>query len=70
MMAGTNGAFFQMLGWDDDVIRRHLQDRDADRYVTQDAVAHAAGLFGQPLPPGTDLSSWWTIGNHYAAERP
>lgn len=69
MMAGTNGAFFQMLGWDDDVIRRHLQDCDADRYVTQDAVAHAAGLFGQPLPPGTDLSSWWTIGGQHAAER-
>ncbi|WP_327293001.1 hypothetical protein [Streptomyces sp. NBC_01198] len=67
MMAGTNGAFFQMLGWDDDVIRRHLQDCDADRYVTRDAVAHAAGLFGHPLPPGTDLSSWWTIGGQYAS---
>jgi hypothetical protein len=69
MMAGTNGAFFQMLGWDDDRIRRHLQCCDADRYVTRDAVAHAAGMFGQPLPPGTDLSSWWTIGGQYAAER-
>lgn len=66
MMAGTNGAFFQMLGWENDVIRRHLQG-DADRYITMDTVAHAAGLFGQPLPPGTDLSSWWTIGGRYTA---
>jgi len=43
MMAGTNGAVFQMLGWDDDLIRHHLQACDADRYVTTDAVAHAAG---------------------------
>jgi hypothetical protein len=68
MMAGTNGASFQMLGWEDDTVRHHLQVRDADRYVTQHAVAHAAGLFGQPVPEGIDRATWWTIGSQYAAE--
>jgi hypothetical protein len=67
-MAGTNGAFFQMPDGDDDRIRHHPCCH-SDRYVTQNAIAHAAGLFSQPLPPGTDLNSWWTVGGQYAAER-
>ncbi|MEV0928772.1 hypothetical protein AB0I99_27295 [Streptomyces spongiicola] len=68
LLAGTIAAFLQREGVEADLIRRFLQSPDADRYVTADASAHLAGLFGQPLPPGTDFTAWYDIGQHMAAQ--
>ncbi|MFF7197410.1 hypothetical protein ACIQCJ_17100 [Streptomyces sp. NPDC093221] len=68
MMVGTNGAFFQMLGWATTGFAAN-SIAATPTATSPRTVAHAVGLFGQPLPPGTDLSNWWTIGSQYAAER-
>lgn len=31
----------------------------------QDTVANAGGLFGQPLPPGTEFTSWYDLGRRH-----
>ncbi|MET8420680.1 hypothetical protein ABZV41_34825 [Streptomyces sp. NPDC005098] len=68
LLVGTLTAYLQQEGIDDDLIRRYLQSPDPDRYVTQDALDHLAGLMHQPVPDGQTEPVWHYIGRRIAEQ--
>ncbi|SDN68314.1 hypothetical protein [Streptomyces wuyuanensis] len=64
LLVGTIAAYLQRQDLDPDLLRRHLQSSDPDRYITRHAVEHLAGLTGaatpeQPAEPtGTAVGRW------------
>ncbi|MGW6095053.1 hypothetical protein ACWFRK_11905 [Streptomyces sp. NPDC055157] len=68
LLVGALAAYLQQEGVDDDLIRRYLQSPDPDRYVTQDALHHLAGLMNQPVPDGQAEPVWHYIGRRIAEQ--
>ncbi|MER7666565.1 hypothetical protein [Streptomyces sp. NPDC096193] len=66
LLIGTLAAALQQHGVDDDRIRRHLQSPDPDRYITQHALDHLAGLTGTPVPDGQEQPIWHYLGTQVA----
>lgn len=62
LLVGALAAYLQQRGVDDDLLRRYLQSPEPDRYVTQDALDHLAGLLGQPAPAGQPEPVWYIVG--------
>ncbi|MFF1351364.1 hypothetical protein ACFVZJ_36305 [Streptomyces sp. NPDC058322] len=66
LMVGTLAAYLQEQELDTDLLRRHLQSPDPDRYVTQEALDLLAGLMGRPVNGGEQQPTWHFIGRQLA----
>ncbi|MFJ4895034.1 hypothetical protein ACIP5U_34350 [Streptomyces sp. NPDC088788] len=62
LLVGTIAAYLQEQGIDPDLLRRHLQSPDPDRYVTQEALDLLAGLMGKIIAEGQREPTWTSIG--------
>ncbi|MFC8247557.1 hypothetical protein [Streptomyces chartreusis] len=66
LLVGTLAAYLQEQGLDADLLRRHLQSPDPDRYVNQEALDLLAGLMGRPIAEGPHEPTWHFIGRQIA----
>ncbi|MFG2220431.1 hypothetical protein ACGFN1_37485 [Streptomyces sp. NPDC048685] len=66
LMVGTLAAYLQEQELDTDLLRRHLQSPDPDRYVTQEALDLLAGLMGRPVNKDEQQPTWHFIGQQLA----
>ncbi|MEU3620046.1 hypothetical protein ABZ725_48360 [Streptomyces sp. NPDC006872] len=66
LLIGTLAAYLQEQGLDADLLRRHLQSPDPDRYVSQEALDLLAGLMGRPVPEGQREPTWQFVGRQIA----
>ncbi|MFJ3236004.1 hypothetical protein [Streptomyces sp. NPDC086787] len=69
LAVGTLAAYLQEQGLDADLLRRHLQSPDPDRYVTQEALDLLAGLMGRQVNEGSQQSTWHFIGRQLTESR-
>ncbi|MER6127864.1 hypothetical protein ABT173_35840 [Streptomyces sp. NPDC001795] len=66
LLVGTLAAYLQEQGLDPDLLRRHLQSPDPDRYVSQEALDLLAGVMGRPIPEERQESAWHFVGRQIA----
>ncbi|MFJ4966728.1 hypothetical protein ACIP6P_30475 [Streptomyces sp. NPDC088729] len=66
LLVGALAGYLQEQGLDEDLLRRHLQTPDPDRYVTQDALDLLAGLMGRPVNDGQREATWQFVGRQIA----
>jgi hypothetical protein len=66
LLVGTLAGYLQEQGLDADLLRRHLQSPDPDRYVTQEALDLLAGLMGRPVAEGQREPTWHFVGRQIA----
>ena len=66
LLIGSLAGYLQEQGLDEDLLRRHLQTPDPDRYVTQEALDLLAGLMGRPVNEGQRESTWQFVGRQIA----
>jgi hypothetical protein len=66
LLVGTLAGYLQEQGIDADLLRRHLQSPDPDRYVNQEALDLLAGLMGRPVAEGQGESTWHFVGGQIA----
>ncbi|WP_063760641.1 hypothetical protein [Streptomyces sp. NRRL F-5650] len=67
LLVGTLAAYLQEQGLDAELLRRHLQSPDPDRYVNQEALDLLAGLMDRPVAEGQQEPTWHFIGRQIAA---
>ncbi|MGW2103644.1 hypothetical protein ACWCPX_39440 [Streptomyces olivaceoviridis] len=67
LLVGTLAAYLQEKGVEADLLRRHLQSPDPDRYINQEALDLLAGLMGRPVTEGQQEPTWHFIGRQIAA---
>ena len=66
LLVGTLAGYLQQQGVDADLLRRHLQSPDAERYVSQEALDLLAGLMGGPVAEGQSMPTWHFVGQQIA----
>ncbi|MFF1511844.1 hypothetical protein [Streptomyces sp. NPDC058326] len=66
LLVGAVAVYLQEQGIDPDLLRRHLQSPDPDRYVTQEALDLVAGLMGRPAMDGRPEPTWHFVGRDIA----
>ncbi|MFE5795547.1 hypothetical protein ACFQ8C_23630 [Streptomyces sp. NPDC056503] len=66
LLVGALAACLQAQGINPDLLRRHLQSPDPDRFVTQEALDLVAGLMGRPAMEGRPEPAWHFIGRDIA----
>jgi hypothetical protein len=66
LLVGVLAAYLQEQGLDADLLRRHLQSPDPDRYINQEALDLLAGLMNRPVPDGQREPAWHSIGRQIA----
>lgn len=66
LLVGTLAGYLQEQGLDADLLRRHLQCSDPDRYVNQEALDLLAGLMGRPVNAGQREPTWHFVGRQIA----
>ncbi|WP_435239950.1 hypothetical protein [Streptomyces sp. YPW6] len=66
LLVGSLAGYLQEQGLDEDLLRRHLQTPDPDRYVTQEALDLLAGLMGRPPSEGQREPTWQFVGRQIA----
>lgn len=66
LLVGSLAGHLQEQGLDEDLLRRHLQTPDPDRYVTQEALDLLAGLMGRPVSEGQREPTWQFVGRQIA----
>ncbi|MFD6297971.1 hypothetical protein ACFWFU_24460 [Streptomyces sp. NPDC060235] len=66
LLVGTIAAYLQEQGIDPNLLRRHLQSPDPDRYVTQESLDLLAGLSGKTLTEDQREAPWTWIGRQIA----
>lgn len=69
LVVGTLAAYLQERRLDADLLRRHLQSPDPDRYVTQEALDLLAGLMGREVNESEQQPIWHFIGRQLAESR-
>ncbi|MFF1359968.1 hypothetical protein, partial [Streptomyces sp. NPDC058297] len=66
LAVGTIAACLQRHGIDEDQLLRHTQGIQPDRFVTQDALDHLAGLLGPAPDQEAGEPAWTHIGRQIA----
>ncbi|MFJ5212847.1 hypothetical protein [Streptomyces nigra] len=66
LLVGTLAAYLQEQGLDAELLRRHLQSPDPDRYINQQALDLLAGLMDRPVAEGQQEATWHFIGRQIA----
>ncbi|MFF3127813.1 hypothetical protein ACFVRD_37220 [Streptomyces sp. NPDC057908] len=66
LLVGTLAGYLQEQGLDADLLRRHLQCPDPDRYVNQEALDLLSGLMGRPVNEGQREPTWHFVGRQIA----
>ncbi len=66
LLVGSLAGYLQEQGLDEDLLRRHLQTPDPDRYVTQEALDLLAGLMCRPVSEGQREPTWQFVGRQIA----
>ncbi|MCX4970776.1 hypothetical protein OHA98_39735 [Streptomyces sp. NBC_00654] len=66
LMVGTLACYLQEQGIDAELLCRHLQSPDADRFITQEALELLAGLRGRTVAEGQLEPTWHFIGRQIA----
>ncbi|MFE6153625.1 hypothetical protein [Streptomyces sp. NPDC057889] len=66
LAVGTIAAYLQQVGIDEDLLIRHTQGIQPDRFVTQDALDHLAGLLGPAPKQEAGEPAWTHIGRQIA----
>lgn len=66
LLVGALPGYFQEPGLDPELLCRHLQSPDPDRYVSQEALDLLAGLTDRPVSEGQTEPTWHFIGRQIA----
>ncbi|OEJ22027.1 hypothetical protein AR457_39655 [Streptomyces agglomeratus] len=66
LVVGAIAGYLQEQGIDADLLCRHLQSPNPDRYVTQKALDLLAGLMGRPATEGQPEPTWHFVGQQIA----
>ncbi|MBB6439112.1 hypothetical protein [Streptomyces candidus] len=66
LMVGVLVGYLQEQEVDADLLCRHAQSPDPDRYVTPKALDLLAGLMGRPVNEGEQETTWQFIGRQIA----
>jgi hypothetical protein len=67
LLVGTIAAYLQRQDLDADLLRRYLQSRHPDRYVTREAVDHLDGLTGAVSERSAE-PTWVSVGRWIARD--
>lgn len=66
LLVGTIAGYLQEQGLDANLLCRHLQSPNPDRYVTQEALNLLAGIMGRPVGEGQREDTWHAVGRQVA----
>ncbi|MFI8301360.1 hypothetical protein ACIGCZ_36225 [Streptomyces nigra] len=66
LLVGSLAAYLQEQGLDSELLRRHLQSPDPDRYINQEALDLVGGLMGRTIGEGQREPTWHFIGRQIA----